>query len=441
MKFVDEASIKVEAGKGGDGCLSFRREKYIAHGGPDGGDGGDGGSVYLRGDAALNTLVDYRFKPRCKAPKGEHGKGSDRKGAKGDDVYLRVPLGTSVFDDDTDEYLGDISRADEVMLVGQAGFHGLGNARFKSSTNRAPRQTSKGQPGEIRNLRLELRLIADVGLLGLPNAGKSTLISAVSAARPKIADYPFTTLVPNLGVVRLGEDESFVIADIPGLIEGAADGAGLGVQFLKHLARTRVLLHLLDISPIDNSDPVENFHVIERELANYSAGIAHKDRWLVLTKLDTLSPEEAKVKADSILAQLNVTIPVFMISAVSNQGVRELMGAVYEYLADLREQERADAAIEEAYAEQEARIVNETHSYSVTLRETRRAQRQQEKLGILVDDDDDDEQDEDFDEDAAETQSEDDYDFDREAAKNQDDDDFDDDDDDDDHGVIVHYER
>jgi len=440
MKFVDEASIKVEAGKGGDGCLSFRREKYIAHGGPDGGDGGDGGSVYLRGDAALNTLVDYRFKPRCKAPKGEHGKGSDRKGAKGDDVYLRVPLGTSVFDDDTDEYLGDISRADEVMLVGQAGFHGLGNARFKSSTNRAPRQTSKGQPGEIRNLRLELRLIADVGLLGLPNAGKSTLISAVSAARPKIADYPFTTLVPNLGVVRLGEDESFVIADIPGLIEGAADGAGLGVQFLKHLARTRVLLHLLDISPIDNSDPVENFHVIERELANYSAGIAHKDRWLVLTKLDTLSPEEAKVKADSILAQLNVTIPVFMISAVSNQGVRELMGAVYEYLADLREQERADAAIEEAYAEQEARIVNETHSYSVTLRETRRAQRQQEKLGIL--DDDDDEQDEDFDEDAAESQSEDDYDFDREAAKNQDDDfDDDDDDDDDDHGVIVHYER
>ena len=345
-----------------------------------------------------------------------------------------------MFDDDTDEYLGDISRADEVMLVGQAGFHGLGNARFKSSTNRAPRQTSKGQPGEIRNLRLELRLIADVGLLGLPNAGKSTLISAVSAARPKIADYPFTTLVPNLGVVRLGEDESFVIADIPGLIEGAADGAGLGVQFLKHLARTRVLLHLLDISPIDNSDPVENFHVIERELANYSAGIAHKDRWLVLTKLDTLSPEEAKVKADSILAQLNVTIPVFMISAVSNQGVRELMGAVYEYLADLREQERADAAIEEAYAEQEARIVNETHSYSVTLRETRRAQRQQEKLGIL--DDDDDEQDEDFDEDAAESQSEDDYDFDREAAKNQDDDfDDDDDDDDDDHGVIVHYER
>ena len=441
MKFVDEASIKVEAGKGGDGCLSFRREKYIAHGGPDGGDGGDGGSVYLRGDAALNTLVDYRFKPRCKAPKGEHGKGSDRKGAKGDDVYLRVPLGTSVFDDDTDEYLGDISRADEVMLVGQAGFHGLGNARFKSSTNRAPRQTSKGQPGEIRNLRLELRLIADVGLLGLPNAGKSTLISVVSAARPKIADYPFTTLVPNLGVVRLGEDESFVIADIPGLIEGAADGAGLGVQFLKHLARTRVLLHLLDISPIDNSDPVENFHVIERELANYSEGIAHKDRWLVLTKLDTLGPEEAKVKADSILAQLDLTIPVFMISAVSNQGVRELMGAVYEYLADLREQERADAAIEEAYAEQEARIVNETHSYSVTLRETRRVQRQQEKLGILDDDQDEDfdedfdeeeDADEDLDEEAVAGQSEDDYDFDREAAKNQDDDDFDDDEDDDD---------
>jgi GTP-binding protein len=397
MKFVDEASIKVEAGKGGDGCLSFRREKYIAHGGPDGGDGGHGGSVYLQGDVALNTLVDYRFQPRYKAPKGEHGKGSDRKGSQGDDIYLRVPLGTSVFDDETDEYLGDVSRANDVMLVAKAGFHGLGNVRFKSSTNRAPRQTSKGSPGEIRNLRLELRLIADVGLLGLPNAGKSTLVAAVSAARPKIADYPFTTLVPNLGVVRLGEDESFVIADIPGLIEGAADGAGLGVQFLKHLARTRLLLHLIDIAPMDNSDPVDNFHVIEQELANYSEGISHKDRWLVFTKLDTLAPEEAKQRQAEILERLNVSMPVFAISAVTHQGTNALMRAVYEYLALQREQERADDASEEAYAEQEARIVAETHEYSTSRRDARRAQRKEEKLREASGESDDDDDDEDFD--------------------------------------------
>ena len=445
MKFVDEASIKVEAGKGGDGCLSFRREKYIAHGGPDGGDGGDGGSVYLKGDAALNTLVDYRFKPRCKAQKGEHGKGSDRKGAKGEDVYLRVPLGTSVFDDETDEYLGDVSRADEIMLVAKAGFHGLGNVRFKSSTNRAPRQTSKGGAGEIRNLRLELRLIADVGLLGLPNAGKSTLVATVSAARPKIADYPFTTLVPNLGVVRLGEDESFVIADIPGLIEGAADGAGLGVQFLKHLARTRLLLHLVDIAPLDNSDPVENFHVIEQELANYSEGIALKDRWLVLTKLDTMIAAEAKLRAADILKRLNLSMPVFMISAVANQGTRELMSAVYQYLADLRAQEMADAALEEAYAEQEARIVSETHIYAMSRRDIRRAERLQEKQRAEDDDDDFDDEDDPDEDDLDEDQDEDDVDYEYVEGEDPEDGDFEDDDfeddDDDDHGVIVHYER
>ena len=275
MKFVDEASIRVEAGKGGNGCLSFRREKYIAKGGPDGGDGGDGGSIYLVGDADLNTLVDYRFQPRYRAKSGESGKGKDQTGAKGDDIYLRVPLGTSIFDDETGEYLGDVSEEKEEILVAQGGFHGLGNVRFKSSTNRAPRQTKPGSPGELKNLRLELKLLADVGLLGLPNAGKSTLISAVSAARPKIADYPFTTLVPNLGVVTVGDDHSFVIADIPGLIEGAADGAGLGVQFLKHLSRTRLLLHLIDLAPMDGSDPVENFKIIERELAKYSEGIAN----------------------------------------------------------------------------------------------------------------------------------------------------------------------
>ena len=270
MKFVDEATIKVEAGRGGNGCLSFRREKYIEKGGPDGGDGGDGGSIYLVADDALNTLVDFRFQPNYRAEKGEHGKGSDRTGAGGKDLHVRVPLGTSVYDDETEAYLGDVSEAGDVLLVARGGKHGLGNVRFKSSTNRAPRQTTPGEPGELRQLRLELKLIADVGLLGMPNAGKSTLISAVSAARPKVADYPFTTLTPNLGVVRLDHEQSFVIADIPGLIEGAADGAGLGVQFLKHLARTRLLLHLVDVAPIDGTDPVENCRKIEAELARYS---------------------------------------------------------------------------------------------------------------------------------------------------------------------------
>ncbi|MEX2489719.1 MAG: GTPase ObgE, partial [Pseudomonadales bacterium] len=255
MKFVDEATVRVEAGKGGDGCLSFRREKFVERGGPNGGDGGDGGSIYLIGDKALNTLVDYRYQPRYRAPKGEHGKGSNRTGAGGEDVYLRVPLGTSVYDDDADLYVGDINEIGDTLLVARGGRHGMGNAHFKSSTNRAPRQTTPGDPGETRNLRLELKLIADVGLLGLPNAGKSTLIRAVSAARPRVADYPFTTLIPNLGVVDAGQHRSFVIADIPGLIEGAADGAGLGVQFLKHLARTRLLLHLVDLLPVDGSDP------------------------------------------------------------------------------------------------------------------------------------------------------------------------------------------
>ncbi|MFT7688864.1 MAG: GTP-binding protein, partial [Candidatus Azotimanducaceae bacterium] len=291
MKFVDEASIKVEAGDGGAGCLSFRREKYIAKGGPDGGDGGDGGSVYLVGDDALNTLVDFQFRPRIRAKKGEHGKGKDCTGAKGESNYVKVPLGTSVFDDENDEYLGDVNLHGETMLIAQGGFHGLGNVRFKSSTNRAPRQTTDGSAGDVKSLRLELKLIADVGLLGLPNAGKSTLIRSVSSARPKVADYPFTTLIPNLGVVKVG-DESFVIADIPGLIEGAAEGTGLGVQFLKHLSRTRLLLHMVELSPADGSDPEENYKILENEVAKYSEGIAEKDRWLVFSKLDIMSEDQ-----------------------------------------------------------------------------------------------------------------------------------------------------
>ncbi len=386
MKFVDEVTIRVEAGKGGNGCLSFRREKYIEKGGPDGGDGGNGGSVYLVADRALNTLVDYRFKPRYKAPKGEHGKGSDKTGAKGGDIELKVPLGTSIFDDDTGAYVGDISKVGDRLLVARGGKHGLGNVRFKSSTNRAPRQTTPGEPGEIRNLRLELKLIADVGLLGLPNAGKSTLIRAVSAARPKVADYPFTTLVPNLGVVSLGDKQSFVIADIPGLIEGAAEGAGLGVQFLKHLARTRILLHLVDLAPVDGSNPGENFRVIENELASYSEGIASKDRWLVFTKQDLVPEDELEAQVSTIVAEVGYEGPVFKVSSVSQRGTDELMQAVQRYLSALAERQTEA----EAEAAEQARIREEIHAYSTAQREKRRQQR---LAGRANDDDDDDDYD------------------------------------------------
>jgi GTPase len=376
MKFVDEASIKVEAGKGGDGCMSFRREKFVEKGGPDGGDGGDGGSVYLVGDRALNTLVDYRFRPRCKAPKGEHGKGSDRTGAKGEDIYLRVPLGTSIFDDDTDVFIVDIKSVGETVLIARGGFHGLGNARFKSSVNRAPRRTTKGKPGDIKNLRLELKLIADVGLLGLPNAGKSTLIRAVSAARPKVADYPFTTLVPNLGVVRSGEDRSFVIADIPGLIEGAADGAGLGVQFLKHLARTSILLHLVDLAPADGSDPVDNYRVIERELARYSRGIAEKPRWLVFSKADLLDEAALEVATARVLGLIEHDGPVFTISAIAGKGTESLMWAIQRHLDEVAMAKDGDDQ------EPDVRIRDEVHSFSSVQRLQHRHRRES-------DDDDD----------------------------------------------------
>jgi GTP-binding protein len=371
MKFIDEASIFVEAGKGGDGCLSFRREKYIPKGGPNGGDGGDGGSVFLIGDAALNTLVDFRFQPRYRAEKGEHGKGKDCAGAKGNSIYLRVPLGTSVFDDETDEYLGDVESADQQMLVARGGFHGLGNTRYKSSTNRAPRQTSPGTPGEVRTLRLELKLIADVGLLGLPNAGKSTLIRSVSAARPKVADYPFTTLVPNLGVVKAGDD-SFVVADIPGLIEGAAEGAGLGVQFLKHLSRTRLLLHLIDVAPVDGSDPGQNYKLIEQEVVRYSDGIAQKNRWLVFTKLDVLSDELADDIISEALTSIEYDGPVFRVSALLGRGTEELIHTVQAYL---REQNTIESD-ESKQAERNDQIRQEVHDFSSAQRKIRRDRRQ-----------------------------------------------------------------
>ena len=347
MKFVDEASVSVEAGKGGDGCLSFRREKYIEKGGPDGGDGGDGGSVYLIGHESLNTLVDFRFQPNYRAEKGQPGSGKDKSGAKGEDMYIRVPCGTSVFDETTDIFLGDINDQGETLLVALAGKKGLGNARFKSSTNRAPRQTTKGEPGESRKLRLELKLIADVGLLGIPNAGKSTLISKVSAARPKIADYPFTTLVPNLGVVRLDDEKSFVMADIPGLIGGAADGAGLGVQFLKHLSRTRLLLHLVDLAPFDESDPVENFHIIERELKRYSEGIANKKRRIVFTKADLLGPQ-ALEEAEDLARRLGVN-DYNLVSTVTGLGVNELIHQIEEQLQESRENSSSSQILQEVH--------------------------------------------------------------------------------------------
>ncbi|MCB1692575.1 MAG: GTPase ObgE [Pseudomonadales bacterium] len=384
MKFVDEASVRVEAGKGGNGCLSFRREKFIERGGPDGGDGGDGGSVYLEGDAALNTLVDYRFQPRYRAQKGEHGKGSDRTGANGDDIALKVPLGTSIFDEDTGQYLGDIAAQGERLLVARGGKRGLGNTRFKSSTNRAPRQTTQGEPGEVRNLRFELKLIADVGLLGLPNAGKSTLIRAVSAARPKVADYPFTTLVPNLGVVRIGDSRSFVIADIPGLIEGAADGAGLGVQFLKHLSRTRLLLHIVDLLPVDGSDPAENVRTIENELARYSEGIASKERWLVFNKTDLLSKEEAAERMSGVVNELAFAGPVYAISAISGEGTDKLIRDLGVHLARMKEE--AERAEEDRAAAEQERIREEVHAFSLAQRELRR----QRRLGGDEDEDDDD---------------------------------------------------
>lgn len=372
MKFVDEASVRVEAGKGGNGCLSFRREKYIERGGPDGGDGGDGGSVYLVADDSLNTLVDFRYQPIYKAQKGEQGKGSDRTGAKGEDIALRVPLGTSVFDDETDEYLGDVDAEHRELLVAKGGRRGLGNVRFKSSTNRAPRQTTPGEPGEIKRLRFELKLLADVGLLGLPNAGKSTLISRISAATPRIADYPFTTLVPSLGVVRVGQDQSFVVADIPGLIEGAADGAGLGVQFLKHLARTRVLLHLLDVAPIDGSDPASNFRTIEDELAAYSQGIADKPRFLVITKTDVVPHDELEERVSELKDALSSSGEfdgrVFAISAVSGKGLDALLSAVAQFLEEL------DAEKDEE--NDHDLIRDEVHAFS----RGRRAARQRRRL-------------------------------------------------------------
>lgn len=334
MKFVDEATIDVAAGNGGAGCVSFRREKFIPFGGPNGGDGGKGGSVFAVADRNLNTLIDYRYARRHEARNGEPGRGSDQFGAAAEDIVLRMPVGTIVTDLETGQVLAELLVPDEPVLLAKGGDGGFGNLHFKSSTNRAPRQKTPGWPGEARKLKLELRVLADVGLLGMPNAGKSTLIAAISNARPKIADYPFTTLHPNLGVVRAGPERSFVVADIPGLIEGAAEGAGLGHQFLRHLQRTRLLLHLVDLAPFDDSvDPVAQAKAIVKELRKYDEALYEKPRWLVLNKLDMVPADEREARVKDFVRRLRWKGPVFRISALTREGLEPLVQSVYEHVA------------------------------------------------------------------------------------------------------------
>lgn len=343
MKFLDEARITVIAGNGGNGSASFRREKYVPFGGPDGGDGGRGGSVLLQGDSGLNTLVDFRHQRKYKAQNGQHGSGSNKTGKSGEDVVVRVPLGTIVAEEESGRHVGDVIEHGQMLLVAKGGRGGLGNVHFKSSTNRAPRQTVPGARGEECDLHLELKVLADVGLLGFPNAGKSTLISTVSAARPKVAEYPFTTLYPNLGVVRIDIERSFVIADIPGLIEGAAEGTGLGIQFLKHLQRTRLLLHLVDLVPLAlDVNPVDQVKQLEEEMRKFDPGLMEKPRWLVFTKADLLPEGEAQERAEDAVSQLAWDAPWTLISSVTKRGTEELMQRVSAEL-ELIEEERAEA--------------------------------------------------------------------------------------------------
>ncbi len=347
MKFVDEAEIRVSAGDGGNGCISFRREKFIPLGGPDGGDGGNGGSVWLVADENLNTLVDFRHQRHFRAQRGQNGMGRQMFGKAGEDIEIRVPVGTTVIAVETDELIGDLTEHGQRLLVARGGQGGKGNVHFKSSVNRAPRKATPGTPGEERDIRLELKLLADVGLLGFPNAGKSTFIRAVSAATPRVADYPFTTLYPNLGVVRIETDRSFVIADIPGLIEGAADGAGLGALFLRHVQRTRLLLHLVDLAPMDGSDPAAQVRAIERELEKYDPGMLEKPRWLILNKADLLTPEEAQAKAAGVVEALGWNRPWFVVSALSREGTWPIMLKVMEFFDRLK----AEAAEAQAEAD------------------------------------------------------------------------------------------
>ncbi|MGQ9426846.1 Obg family GTPase CgtA [Gilvimarinus sp. F26214L] len=389
MKFVDEATISVHAGRGGNGCLSFRREKYIPKGGPDGGDGGDGGSVYLEADDSINTLVDFRFQPNYRAESGKSGEGGQRTGAKGADLVLKVPVGTTAIDIDSEDILGDLTEPGQRLLVAQGGFHGLGNTRFKSSVNRAPRQTSPGSDGESRNLKLELKVLADVGLLGLPNAGKSTFIRAVSAARPKVADYPFTTLVPNLGVVQVQKHRSFVVADIPGLISGAAEGAGLGIRFLKHLTRCRLLLHLVDTAPFDGSDPVENVRSIQHELENFSPTLAARQQWLLLNKIDLLPEDEVDARCEDIVRRLDWQGPVFRLAAINKTGTAALSGTILDWLEERWQNEAEDPDVAAAEEQSQTRMQQEARDRIEALQEKRRQERRARREQDDDDDDDD----------------------------------------------------
>ena len=355
MKFIDEAKIEIIAGDGGNGCASFCREKFRPFGGPDGGDGGKGGSIWAIADRNVNTLVDYRFSKLHKARNGENGRGADCYGKGADDIMLRMPVGTLIIDNNDGEIVADMTEHGQVTLLAKGGEGGWGNIHFKSSTNRAPRQKSDGKEGERRELRLELKVLADVGLLGMPNAGKSTFITAVSNARPKIADYPFTTLHPNLGVVRVSHEKSFVIADIPGLIEGAADGAGLGVQFLRHLQRTGLLLHIVDLAPFDTVDPVKEAKAIVKELQKYDESLYEKPRWLVLNKLDMVPEEDKKKRVKDFVKKFGWKGPVFEISALNREGCQDLVVEIYNYLA---EKKQAEQRAGETHMVEEARSIN-----------------------------------------------------------------------------------
>lgn len=392
MKFVDEASISVEAGKGGNGCMSFRREKYIPKGGPDGGDGGHGGSVILKADDAVNTLVDYRYVRRYKAQTGQDGMGREMSGKQGEDTFLLVPIGTTVIDEDTLETLGDLTEDGQELKVAQGGTRGLGNVHFKSSVNRAPRQTTKGTPGESRNLKLEMKVLADVGLLGLPNAGKSTFIRSVSAAKPKVADYPFTTMVPNLGVVSVAKHKSFVIADIPGLIEGASEGAGLGIRFLKHLVRTRILLHIVDMNPYDGSTPAENAQVIVNELEKFSPELVNRERWLLLNKLDLVPEEEREERCQSVIDALDWhDRPVYNISAIRKDGTQQVAYDIMSFLEERAAAMADDPSLAETEAEHRELVEEEARDRMEELaerREQRRAERKAAKQAAEDDDDD-----------------------------------------------------
>ena len=351
MKFVDEAYIDVIAGDGGNGCVSFRHEKYKEFGGPNGGDGGRGGHVFAVADAALNTLVDFRFSKRYEAKRGQHGMGSDMFGAAGDDIILKMPVGTLLIDAETNDVLFELLTPGEVIMIAKGGDGGFGNMRFKSAINRAPRQKTPGWPGDRKNLKLELKVLADVGLLGMPNAGKSTLISAISNARPKIADYPFTTLHPNLGVVRVGPEQSFVIADLPGLIEGASEGAGLGHLFLRHLQRTRLLLHVVDLAPFDEGvDPVAQAKAIVAELKKYDVDLYNKPRWLVLNKLDMLDGEQRAQAVKDFLKRSRWKMPVFEISALTREGCEPLIRAIYPFIEQVRLAAQPAAEVDPRFA-------------------------------------------------------------------------------------------